>query len=145
MSARSHSAPHKLLRQTTIIASLLTFALTIPSTVLAQPPSPLLPATDGSRQLASLFWITLGIAAVVFVIAGVQVLRVNTSLSGTSSPGVADARVDACSDPVLCLLRRHLDSRQVLWRSPLNPNSKCVPACYFTLATLIRLPVRDDL
>ena len=69
MNTRSQSAPHKhLLRLIVVITSLLTLALTIASTAQAQPPSPLLPATDSSRQIASLFWITLAIAGVVFVI-----------------------------------------------------------------------------
>jgi cytochrome c oxidase subunit 2 len=69
MSVRSPSIPHKhLLRLTTTITGTLILALTIPSTALAQPPSPLLPATDSSRQLASLFWIILAIAVVVFVV-----------------------------------------------------------------------------
>ncbi len=69
MGARTQSARYKhLLRPITIISSVMVLALSAPLTAFAKPPSPLLPATDSSRQIANLFWITLAIAVVVFAL-----------------------------------------------------------------------------
>ena len=59
---------HHSLRLVAAVVGLLVVALIFPLRALAAPPSPLLPGSDRATDIANLFWIVLGIAAVVFVI-----------------------------------------------------------------------------
>ncbi|NDJ55064.1 MAG: cytochrome c oxidase subunit II, partial [Chloroflexi bacterium] len=54
-------------RWVAVVFVALALLLAFPVVALAQSPSPLAPGTDNAAELANLFWITLGIAAVVFV------------------------------------------------------------------------------
>lgn len=50
-----------------LVSSFLAIAL-LPSVALADPPSPLNPASEVARDIADLFWITFGIATVIFIL-----------------------------------------------------------------------------
>ena len=50
-----------------LIGSLLLMAL-LPAVALAEPPSPLNPASEGARQIADLYWLAFWIAVVIFVV-----------------------------------------------------------------------------
>lgn len=65
---RHHAKIEKLKRLALAGAAIITLALVIPLRALAQSPSPLQPGSPNAAATAQLFWITTGIAAVIFVI-----------------------------------------------------------------------------
>jgi cytochrome c oxidase subunit 2 len=50
-----------------LVGVILVMAL-VPSAALADPPSPLLPASDGARNIANLYWLNFWIALVIFLL-----------------------------------------------------------------------------
>lgn len=50
-----------------LVGGILVAAL-LPQAALAQPPSPLYPASDGAAEIARLYWLTFGIATVIFLL-----------------------------------------------------------------------------
>lgn len=55
-------------RKVSIIVTLLLLVAAVPASVLAAPPSPLLPASNIAEVQAQQFWLVMGIGAVVFVL-----------------------------------------------------------------------------
>jgi cytochrome c oxidase subunit 2 len=50
-----------------LVSGILVSAL-LPQVALAEPPSPLYPASEGAQEIARLYWLTFGIATVIFIL-----------------------------------------------------------------------------
>lgn len=64
----SQNANPKWLKRLSLAGAVVFVMLFTPLTALAQPPSPLRPGSGAARDVADLFWIVTGVAAVVFVV-----------------------------------------------------------------------------